>query len=77
MTKSFSTGCALRWKENLKAKEEADEEVEKQRQTVESHLDDCEIDLFRISAWSTLSLEQADEDGQRFHLVALRGTEIV
>ena len=77
MTNSFSTGCALRWKESLKTKKEADEEVKSKRQKVESHSDDCESISVAFLLGRLCHFKQADEDEQRFHLVALRETEIV
>ena len=46
---SFPTEKALRQKESLKAKKEAGGAIQKRRQMVEAHSDDCGMDLSGIS----------------------------
>ena len=60
---SFPTEQALRQKENLKAKKEAGGAIQKRRQTVEAHSDDCGMDLAGIEA-DIIGFEQIGEDGR-------------
>ena len=60
---SFPTEQALRQKESLKAKKEAGGAIQKRRQTVEAHSDDCGMDLSGIEA-DIIGFEQLGEDGQ-------------
>ena len=60
---SFPTEQALRQKESLKAKKEAGGAIQKRRQTVEAHSDDCGMDLPGIEA-DIIGFEQRGEDGR-------------
>jgi hypothetical protein len=57
---AFPTEQAVRQKENLKAKKEAGGQVQKKKQIVEAHSDDCGMDLSGIEA-DIAGFEQLEE----------------